>query len=305
MEELPLTPLESDEIRVRVQASSINKAEWYSLNGTPLIARPSMGLVRPKEARFGVDYAGVVEAVGAAVTNFRVGDEVYGGRTGAYGEFVVVKTSIAPKPSNLSFEEAAAVPTAGITALQGLRDHGHLQAGQRVLINGASGGVGTFAVQIAKALGADVTAVCSTAHVETAKSLGADQVIDYGLEDFTASGGTYDLFFDVAGSRPWAAVKRVLAPHAIDVIVGGPSRSRLYGPLGFVMRTKLAAIGSKQKTVFFLAKFNRADFDQLTTMIEAGQVRPVIERRFQVSELAAAMELFGQGHAAGKTVILI
>ncbi len=203
-----------DEVLVRVRAASLNMADWYDVTGRPYVGRVQMGLRKPKSERLGVDYAGTVEAVGKDVTQFRPGDDVFGGRNGAYAEYVCAREdrAIVPKPADVSFEEAAAVPVAALTALQGLRDRGQLEPGQKVLINGASGGVGTYAVQIAKALGGEVTAVCSTGNVEIARSLGADHVIDYTREDFTRSDRRYDLMLDVAGSRSWSACKRVLNP---------------------------------------------------------------------------------------------
>ena len=226
-----------DEVLVRVRAASLNRADWYSLNGRPYVARPTEGLRSPKSERLGVDYAGTVETVGKDVTSFRPGDEVFGGRDGALADYVCVREerAIVPKPPNVSFEQAAAVGVAGLTALQGLRDKGGLQPGQNVLVNGASGGVGTFAVQVAKALGAEVTAVCSSGNVEQARSLGADDVVDYTAEDFTRSGRRYDLVFDVAGSRSWSQLKRVLEPEATVVLVGGSMSNRWLGPLGHVV----------------------------------------------------------------------
>ncbi len=208
-----------DEVLVRVRASSVNPAEWYEMTGL-LVARPQAGLRKPKEPRLGTDFAGVVEAVGSSVEDFKPGDEVFGARTGAFAEYVSVRNAIAPKPANVSFEQAAGVPIAGLTALQGLRDHGQVQSGQKVLINGASGGVGTFAVQIAKAFGAEVTGVCSTGKVDLVRSLGADHVVDYAQEDFTQSGERYDLFLDIAGSRSWSECKRVLKPDSTFVLIG-------------------------------------------------------------------------------------
>ena len=213
------------EVLVRVRATSLNAVDWYGLNGRPYVARPLMGLRKPKSSESGSDFAGVVEAVGAGVDGLEPGDEVYGAQGGSFAEYVVASKAIARKPANLSFEEAAAVPLAGLTALQGLRDHGGLQPGQRVLVNGASGGVGTFAVQIAKALGAEVHAVCSTRNVDQARELGADRVFDYTGEDFTRSGVRYDVLFDNAGNRSWVAMRRVLAPTGTVVLVGGPAEA--------------------------------------------------------------------------------
>ncbi|MCE7860468.1 MAG: NAD(P)-dependent alcohol dehydrogenase, partial [Chloroflexi bacterium CFX2] len=206
------------------------------------------------------------------------------------------------KPSNVTFEEAAAVPTAAITALQGLRDFGKIQPGQKVLINGASGGVGSFAVQIAKALGAEVTAVCSTRNIECARSHGADHVFDYTKEDFTQSGQQYDLLFDVAGSRSWSEYRRILKPDAAVVIVGGP-RTPVIGPLSHVIRMKLASLGSKRKVMFFVAQFNREDMAVLKDMLETGRIKPFVERTYPLAQIAEAMRLLGTGHAQGKIVV--
>ncbi len=296
-----------DEVLVRVRAASLNIADWYEVTGRPYVGRTQMGLFKPKTNRLGVDYAGTVEAVGENVTEFQPGDEVFGGRNGAYAEYVCARAdrAIVPKPSNVTFEEAAAVPVAALTALQGLRDKGQLQPGQKVLINGASGGVGTFAVQIAKALGAEVTAVCSTGNVDLARSLGADHVIDYTREDFTRSDERYDLLLDIAGSRSWSACRRVLDPQATFVIVGGPKTNPLLGPLGHVVKLRLAAVGSGRKIVFFIAKFNKADMLVLRELLESGKMTSVIDRQYELSEIADALRYIGEGHAQGKIVVTV
>ncbi len=275
------------------------------MTGRPYVGRTQMGLRKPKSNRLGVDYAGTVEAVGGNVTEFRPGDEVFGGRNGAYAEYVCARAdrAIVPKPANVTFEEAAAVPVAAITALQGLRDKGQLRPGQKVLINGASGGVGTFAVQIAKALGAEVTAVCSTANVDIARSLGADHVVDYTQEDFTRSDRRYDLLLDVAGSRSWSECKRVLEPQATLVIVGGPKTNRLLGPLGHMVSVRVAAIRSSRKVVFFIAKLDKADMLVLRELLESGKVTSVIDRRYELGEIGDALRYLGEGHARGKVVL--
>jgi NADPH:quinone reductase-like Zn-dependent oxidoreductase len=296
-----------EEVLVRVRAASLNLADWYAVTGRPWVGRTQMGLFKSKTNRLGVDYAGTVEAVGRDVTEFRPGDEVFGGRDGAYAEYICAREdrAIVRKPANVTFEQAAAVPIAAITALQGLRDKGQLQPGQKVLINGASGGVGTFAVQVAKALGAEVTGVCSTGNVDIARSLGADHVIDYTQEDFTRSDRRYDLMLDVAGSRSWSACRRVLTPQATLVIVGGPKTNRLLGPLGHLVKVRLAAVRSSQKVVFFIAKFNKPDMVVLQELLEAGKVTPVIDRRYELSEIADALRYMGEGHAQGKIVLTV
>ncbi len=293
-----------DEVLVRVHASSVNPAEWYAMTGL-FIARLGSGLARPKDTRLGVDYAGVVEAVGRQVTQFKPGDEVFGARSGAFAEYVCVKTHIYPKPANITFEQAGSVAVAAITALQGLRDHGRLQAGQKVLINGASGGVGTFAVQIAKALGAEVTAVCSTRNVEMARSLGADHVIDYTQEDYTRSRERYDLLLDIAGSRPWRENKRVLKPNASYIIAGAPKSNRWLGPLTYILQTRLAALGASQNVVFFIASFKREDFLLLSDMFARGLVKPVVEKAYPLEKISEAMRHLGTGHAKGKIAVVI
>lgn len=291
-----------DEVLVRVRASSVNPAEWYAMTGLPL-ARIGGGFSKPKENRLGVDYAGVVEAVGKDVTHVKPGDEVFGARSGAFAEYVCVKNHIYPKPTNITFEQAGSVAIAAMTALQGLRTHGGLQAGQKVLINGASGGVGTFAVQIAKALGAEVTAVCSAGNVELIRSLGADHVIDYTKEDFTRNGKRYDLFLHIAGHQSWKEYCRVLNPDSKFILVGAPKGSRLLGPVGFMLKLKLGSLGAPQKMTFYIAEFKREDFLLLSEMMERGQVKPVVERAYPLTQISDAMRHLGTGHAKGKIVV--
>lgn len=294
-----------DEVLVRVRATSVNPAEWYQMTGLP-VARVQSGLRRPKDPRLGTDMAGVVEAIGANVTAFEPGDEVYGARSGAFAEYVSVKNAVAPKPGNLTFEQAGSVGIAAITALQGLRDKGRLQPGERVLVNGASGGVGTFAVQIAKALGAShVTGVCSPRNVELARSLGADRVVDYTKEDFTRIGERFDLLLDIAGSRSYRQTTRVLAPGGRFVLVGAPKGGRMLGPVAHVIRVKLASLGRSPKATFFIAKLNRDDLLVLTEMFEAGTVTPVVDRTYPLAEIAYAMRYLGEGHARGKIVVTL
>lgn len=296
--------LTEESVLVRVHASSVNPAEWYAMTGL-LIARTQNGLFKPKDPRIGTDFSGVVEAVGNQVTHLKPGDEVYGGRSGAFAEFVTVKNAVVRKPANISFEEAAAIPTAAVTALQGLRDHGKIKPGDKVLINGAAGGVGTFAVQIAKAYGAEVTAVCSSKNVDMVRSLGADHVIDYTREDFTQCGRQFDLLLDVSGSRSWREYKRVLKQNARFVIIGAPKGNKVLGPLGHIIKLKLATIGASQTVTFFIAQFNRDDLNLLREMTEAGKVKPIVERVYPLNEAADAMRHLGTGHAKGKLVLKI
>ena len=305
VKEVAKPELADDGVLVRVRATSLNRGDWYTTVGAPLVGRPMMGLLKPRSPLIGGDFAGVVEAVGKDVTDFEPGDEVFGGRTGAFAEYVCSRLGLARKPANLSFEEAAAVPIAAITALQALRDHGRVQPGEKVLINGASGGVGTFAVQIAKALGAEVTAVCSTRNVETARTIGADRVVDYTKEDFTRSDERYDLYFDNAGNRPWREVKRVLKPNGRIVLVGGQSRSRLLGPLGHTFRFVLLGRLTRRRVTFFIAKLNKADMSFLRELAEDGKIAPVIDRRYAFGELRDALQYMGEGHAQGKIVVTL
>jgi NADPH:quinone reductase-like Zn-dependent oxidoreductase len=294
------------EVLVRVRAASVNPADWYAMAGIPWVARPQMGLRRPRTSRVGLDLAGVVAAVGAGVTRLRPGDEVFGAGTGTLAEYAVAsEDTLVAKPANLSFEQAAAVPVAGLTALQGLRDKGRLQPGQQVLVNGASGGVGTFAVQVAKALGAEVTGVCSTRNVALVGSLGADRVIDYSREDFTRTDRRYDLLLDVAGSRPWSACRRVLTPRGILVLVGAPKGSRLLGPVDHLLKVRLASLRASQKVVFFISKALQRDLEALAELLAAGKVTPVVERTYALRDAAHAFRYLGGGHAQGKLVITV
>jgi len=299
--------LTEDGVLVRVRVTSVNLVDWHMLTGIPYMARMQAGLRRPKEEILGVDYAGTVEAVGSKVTTFHPGDEVFGARNGAFAEYVCVREerAIVPKPAHVSFEDAAAAPVAAVSALQGLRDKGRIQAGQSVLVNGASGGVGTYAVQIAKSFDTEVTAVCSTHNVETVRSLGADEVVDYTREDFIQRGGRYDLVLDVAGGRSWREWKRVLADDARLVVAGGPKKNRLYGPMGQLVKMKLASTGENGTVVPFLAKITRADVETLSELLESGQVRSVIDRRYELEELPEALRYLGQGHARAKVVVAV
>jgi NADPH:quinone reductase-like Zn-dependent oxidoreductase len=307
LREIDPPPLTDDGVLVHVRAASVNPFDWHMLTGTPYLARTQAGLFKPKSKVLGVDFAGTVEAVGKDVTAFQPGDDVYGGRGGAFGEYVCVRKSVARKPANLSFEDAAAVPMAAITALQALRDKGRVQAGQRVLVNGASGGVGTFAVQLAKSFGAEVTGVCSTRNVESVRSLGADHVIDYTKEDFTkAGGGSFDVLVDVAGNHSWSECKRVLGENGTMIIVGGRKTNRWIGPMGDAVKRRLASVpGSRTVAAPFLAQLNKEDLDVLRELLEAGKVKPVIESRYELSEVPEALRYVGAGHAQGKVVISV
>jgi NADPH:quinone reductase-like Zn-dependent oxidoreductase len=303
LREVEMPVIEDHQALVRVHATSVNPAEWYRVHG-PWFVRPSSGLRNPKDARLGADLAGVVEAVGKDVKEFKPGDEVFGTSAASWAEYAPAReTRLVRKPANISFEEAASVPVAAITALQGLRDKGRVQPGHKVLINGASGGVGTYAVQIAKWLGADVTAVCSTRNVDQAHSLGADRVIDYAKEDFTQLGERHDVMLDIAGSRPFSELRRVLTPKAIVVIAGARMSTKGMGPLSHLFGTRLAAIGRSQSVTNFLAKITKEDLGVLQELLEAGKVRSVIDRSYELSQIPDALRYLGEGHARGKVVI--
>jgi len=294
------------ELLVRVRAAAVNPLDWYVVNGLPLIARASMGMRRPKQLLAGVDLAGVVEAVGSGVTQHQVGDEVFGGGTGVLADYALAKEGdVAPKPHSLSFEEAAAVPLAGVTALQALRDRGGLQTGQAVLINGASGGVGLFAVQIAKHLGAEVTGVCSAGNAELVRSMGADHVVDYAAQDFTRAGRRYDLILDNAGNHSLTALRRTLIERGTLVSNSGGGGGRWFGPFGRIVKVKAAAPFVRQRLIFFLARVNRADLGQLGEMADAGALKVAIERTYRLEETAAAVRHVGAGHVRGKLVVTV
>jgi len=295
-----------DQLLIRVRAAAVNPADWHYMRGTPYIARIEMGLRKPKVIRLGVDFAGTVESVGTNVRQFKPGDEVFGGRTGAFAEYVCVREdrAVVLKPANLTFEQAAAVPVAAITALQGLRDEGKLQPGQKVLINGASGGVGTFAVQIAKSFGADVTGVCSTRNVGMVRSIGADRVIDYTLEDFTRSGQRYEVVLDNVGNHSLLDCRRVLQPSGKYVMVSGP-KGRWIDPLPRAFEALVLSWFVTQDMGMFLAHLNKEDLTTLRDLMQAGKVTPVIDRRYRLSEVPAAIRYVEEGHARGKVVIVM
>jgi NADPH:quinone reductase-like Zn-dependent oxidoreductase len=293
------------QVLVRVHASSVNPTEWYGVTG-PIFARPGNGILRPKRLLVGADVAGRVEAVGKDVTEFEAGDEVFGTAPGAWAEFAAAReVRLVPKPAGISFEEAGAVPIAAITALQALRDKGGVESGQRVMINGASGGVGTFAVQLAKSFGAEVTAVCSTPNIDRARSLGADRVVDYTRDDFTECGVRHDLMLDIAGSKPFAQLRRVLTPKATLVLVGGRMTYRGLGPLPHLARLLLASRGRSQTVKFFVAQINKDDLAYLGGLLEDGRLRPVIDRTYALGDAPEALAYLGEGHARGKVVVTV
>ena len=293
-----------DEVLVKVVAAAVNPLDWHFVRGTPYLIRFMSGLGSPKDSRVGVDFAGTVEAVGAKVTRFKPGDEVFGGGKGAFAEYVTVREdrALAIKPANVSFEQAASVPIAAITAIQALRDSGKLESGQKVLINGASGGVGTFAVQIAKSMGAEVTGVCSTRNVEMVLSIGADHVFDYKKEDYTESGQQYDLIIDMVGNHSLTANRRALTEKGILVMVGGAKGNWLAPLMGPIKGLMLSPFVD-QEFVTILAKLRRDDLTVLGDLMQAGKVTPVIDRRYRLSQVPAAIQYSEEGHARGKIII--
>jgi NADPH:quinone reductase-like Zn-dependent oxidoreductase len=294
------------QILVRVHAAAVNPLDWHYMRGTPYIGRIAMGLRKPSITRLGVDFAGVVESVGRHVTQFKPGDEVFGGRTGALAEYVTMDEdqAVVLKPANLTFEQAAAVPVAAVAALQGLRDEGRVRPEAKVLINGASGGVGTFAVQIAKAYGAEVTGVCSTRNVEMVRFIGADRVIDYTRNDFTKGAERYDVILDIVGNHSLLKLRRVLNPTGRYVMVGGPS-GRWIDPLPRALNAYILDRFVSQDMGMFIADLSKKDLTVLSEMMEAGEVTPVIDRRYRLSEVPEAIRYLEAGHARGKVVVAI
>ena len=298
-----------DRVLVRVHAASVNPLDWHYMRGRPYFARAMMGVGSPDSIHMGADFAGTVESVGKNVRRFKPGDDVFGDRDGAFGEYVSVAENgaVAHKPSNATMEQAAAVPVAAITALQALRDKGRLQAGQSLLVNGASGGVGTFAVQIAKAYGARVTAVTSARNVQLVRSLGADWVIDYAHQDFTQSVDRYDMILDCVGNHPLTAIRNALKPGGVAVLIGGggPDAAQ-WGPLfsGPILAILLSPFVS-EKLIFMLSNDNKDDLAVLGQMMQAGKLTSVIDRRYTLAETAAAIQYVEQGHVRGKVVITV
>ena len=294
-----------NELLIKVHAASINPLEWHFMRGTPYVMRMQLGMGRPKVTRLGVDFSGTVEAAGKDVKLFKVGDAIFGTADGALAEYVTsTETGLALKPTNMTFQQSASVPIAGITALQGLRDSGRIGPRQKVLINGASGGVGTFAVQIAKSFGADVTGVCSTGNVQMVRSIGADHVIDYTKEDYTKGTQRYDLILDTVGNHSLLDHRPVLSPHGILVIVGAPSDDPWIGPLARFLKAYVLSPFVSQKFVSFLADANKTeDLNTLRDLMQAGKLTPVIDRQYSLSEVPVAMRYLEKGHARGKLVI--
>jgi NADPH:quinone reductase-like Zn-dependent oxidoreductase len=317
LKEIERPAVNGSDVLVRVRAASANPIDWHFMTGLPYLLRMQGGLVKPKVNRLGVDLAGKIDEVGEEVMRFRPGDEVYGSvdekapgkampELGSFAEYVrVSEGSVVSKPANLTFEQAAAVPTAGMTALQGLRDMGQIRSGQKVLINGASGGVGTFAVQIAKSFGAEVTGVCSTRNVEMVRSIGADRVVDYTREDFTSTREKYDLILDNVGNRSPSECRRALDPKGTYVASFGRPERRLLGPVPELIQMSILAPFVSQKMVTWVTRPNEEDLLTLKELIEAGKATPVVDRTYPLSEVPEAMRYLGEGHARGKVVITI
>ena len=299
-----------DQILVKVHAVSVNPYDWHFIEGTPKLIRAMIGgLRKPKDTRVGVDFAGTVETVGESVTQYKPGDEVFGGSTGAFAEYVCRRAtgSVALKPASITFEQAASANIAGITALQAVRDKGKLGPGQKVLINGASGGVGTFAVQIAKSLGADVTGVCSTRNVDLVRSLGADHVIDYTKEDFAKGTERYDAILDNVPNHTLSECRRVLSPKGKYVLIGGggPNDSRWIGPFGRIIKTMVLSPFISQKMGMMLAEIRQDDLTKMSDLMQAGKVTPVIDRTYPLSQIREAMKYLEAGHARGKVILTV
>jgi NADPH:quinone reductase-like Zn-dependent oxidoreductase len=299
------TPADN-EVLIRVRAASLNPLDWHLKRGAPYMMRFMTGLRKPRDPRLGVDVAGQVEAAGRRVTQFKPGDAVFGSCRGAFAEYVCsAESKLVRKPDNVSFEQAASVPVAAFTALQGLRDKGHIQAGQKVLVNGAAGGVGTFTVQIAKTMGAEVTGVCSTRNLELVRSLGADRVIDYTKEDFTQGGQRYDLIFDLVGNHSWRECRRALSPKGICIaagILGG------FSPAGFLTRSISALVLSpfvSQNRVMLLARGRKEDLAAMCELLESRKVTPVIDKCYALSAIPEAIRHLEGKHARGKIVITV
>ncbi|MGO8951283.1 MAG: NAD(P)-dependent alcohol dehydrogenase [Ktedonobacterales bacterium] len=301
-------PVPNDgEVLVHVHAASVNALDWHMMRGQPFLARiGGNGLHKPKDPRLGVDLAGRVEAVGSKVTRLRVGDDVFGRGDGAFAEYACAREdAVEVKPTTLTFEAAAAVPVAALTALQGLRDHGHIQPGQRVLIQGASGGVGTFAVQLAKAFGTHVTAVCSTRNVDMARSIGADQVIDYTQEDFLRNGQRYDLILAASGYHPIFAYRRALCPQGIYVMAGASNAHLMQAVLQATLLGPVISRFDRKKMGSFLCRPTQKDLAFIQELLEAGKVVPVIERCYPLRETAEALRYLEGGHVQAKLVITV
>ena len=296
-----------DEVLVRVQAAGVDQGVWHSVAGLPYLFRiAGIGVRAPKNPVPGLDVAGRVEAVGGSVTLFQPGDEVFGTCRGSFAEYASARADrLGPKPAKLSFEQAAAVPTSGATALQAVRDKGKVRPGQRILVIGAGGGVGTFAVQLAKAFGAEVAGVCSTTKMELVRSIGADRVIDYKREDFADGRNRYDVILDIAGNRSLSHLRRALAPKGRLVIVGGEGGGKWFGGIDRQLRAQVLSLFVRQKLGTLIATARKEDLEELRGLVEAGRVKPVVDRTFPLGEVAEAIRYLRDGHARGKVVITV
>jgi NADPH:quinone reductase-like Zn-dependent oxidoreductase len=303
-EEVEKPTPKDDELLIKVRAASINPLDWRLMRGEPRLVRVIGKLMGLGGGRPGVDVAGVVEEVGPGVTQFKRGDRVFGGCRAAFSDYVCTRESkIVSIPDNVTFEQAASINVAGLTALQGLRDKARVKAGETVLVNGAAGGVGTFAVQIAKQFGAEVTGVCSTGNVELVKSLGADAVVDYTQQDFTKLGKHYDVIFDCVGNRSIAELRRALTPQGRHIMIGAPHDPKLTGLLFSLLQALFTSTFSSQKSLPLMAKANKADLQFIGALIAEGKLTPVIDRCYSLSEGADALRYAEKGHARGKVLI--
>jgi NADPH:quinone reductase-like Zn-dependent oxidoreductase len=305
-EDIPKPAPKDNEVLIKVHAASLNPLDWRLLKGEPRVVRVIARMLKLKIGRPGVDVAGEVEAVGTKVNSFKPGDRVFGGCRGAFAEYACTpETGVAPIPDNVSFEQAASVNVAGLTALQGLRDKAKIQAGQKVLINGAAGGVGSFAVQIAKIFGAEVTGVCSTRNLEMVKSIGADEVVDYTKEDFTELPARYDVVFECVGNKSLSDCRRVLKPKGKHIMVGAPHDPAVMALLTPLIKALLLSPFRSQKAIPLMAKANKEDLSFLGELIAAGKLTPVIDRSYSLSEGADAFRYVEAGHARGKVLIAV
>ncbi|HET9847552.1 MAG TPA: NAD(P)-dependent alcohol dehydrogenase [Candidatus Dormibacteraeota bacterium] len=307
IEEIDRPIVADDGVLIRVRATSINPVDFWPMSRAAYTARWLAGRFTAKAVVLGTDFAGIVESVGKNVTQFNVGDEVFGGRPGAFAEYISIPESgpVVRKRANVTFEQAAALPVAAVTALQAVRDRGRVKPGQRVLINGASGGVGSFALQIAKLLGAEVTAVCSPRNLDQARSLGADRVIDYTKEDYTQSAERYDVLVDIAGSHSWSENTKVLKPHGTFILAGASAYTVFGGnrAIMHIVRFRLASLFGSRRFAFFIAKLNKADLMVLGEFVSSGKLTAAIDRQYELSQAAEAMNYMGEGHAKGKIVV--
>jgi NADPH:quinone reductase-like Zn-dependent oxidoreductase len=305
VQDVPKPVPKDEQVLIKVKAASLNPYDWHFMTGMPYIMRISAGFLKPADPRLGVDFSGTVEAVGKKVTRFKPGDDVIGAKGGAFAEYVCgSEKGLIIKPANLSFEEGAAVPIAGLTALAAVRQQGNVQPGQKVLINGASGGVGTFAVQIAKLAGAEVTGVCSTRNVELVRSLGADKVIDYTKEDFTAGTERYDLILDNVANRSLAECRRALTPNGKYIMIGGPNGTWIK-PMDRALKAAFLSRFVSQKMTMMLSDPTPETWAAMRELLESSKVKPVIDRRYPLSQIADAMRYLEQGHARGKVIVTL